>query len=77
MTQVAHMRLLLVQGPGEGREHTIHATDPALRIQWPAGAHILSGRDADAPTLDEVKAAGLLPTWEGAKAFVDELRRRT
>ena len=36
----------------------------------------LSDRDAEAPTLDEVKAAGLLPTWDDAKAFVEELRRR-
>ena len=42
----------------------------------PATDHVLSDRDADAPTLDEVKAAGLLPTWEDAKAFVDDLRRR-
>ena len=58
------------------REHTIRATDPALDIHWPSTQHVLSDRDADAPTLDEVKAAGLLPTWDDAKAFVEELRRR-
>ena len=63
-------------GYDPAREHTIHATDPALGIEWPAAEHLLSGRDADAPTLDEVKAAGLLPTWEDAKAFVEELRGR-
>ena len=51
--------------------------DPALDIDWPGTRrHVLSDRDAEAPTLDEVKAAGLLPTWDDAKAFVDELRRR-
>lgn len=55
------------------REHTIRATD--LGIEWPDGTElILSDRDAAAPTLDEVRAAGLLPTWEDTQAFVDELR---
>ena len=44
------------------REHTILATDPALDIQWPGVDHVLSDRDTEAPTLDEVKAAGLLPS---------------
>ena len=35
----------------------------------------MSDRDAEAPTLDEVKAAGLLPTWDETQAFVDALRR--
>jgi dTDP-4-dehydrorhamnose 3,5-epimerase len=58
------------------REHTIRATDPALDIGWPGGDHVLSDRDADAPTLDEVRAAGLLPTWDDAQSFVEELRRQ-
>ena len=63
-------------GYDPAREHTILATDPALDIRWPGTDHVLSDRDADAPTLDEVKAAGLLPTWEDAKAFVDDLSGR-
>lgn len=58
------------------REHTILATDPALDIRWPGTDHILSDRDASAPTLEDVKAAGLLPTWDDAKAFVEGLRGR-
>jgi dTDP-4-dehydrorhamnose 3,5-epimerase len=58
------------------REHTILATDPAFDIEWPSTKYVLSGRDAEAPTLDEVKAAGLLPTWDDAKAFVEDLRSR-
>lgn len=55
------------------REHTILATD--LGIDWP-GDHelVISDRDAAAPTLDEVRAAGLLPTWEDTRTFVEELR---
>jgi dTDP-4-dehydrorhamnose 3,5-epimerase len=65
-------------GYSPGREHTVRATDPALGITWPdvAGEPILSDRDADAPTLVEVRDAGLLPTWDDSRAFVDELRRR-
>ncbi|MGH3557203.1 MAG: dTDP-4-dehydrorhamnose 3,5-epimerase [Mycobacterium sp.] len=60
------------------REHTICATDPALAIDWPTvsgAAPRMSERDAAAPSLDEVSAAGLLPTWEGTRAFIDGLRR--
>lgn len=58
------------------REHTIRATDPALSIDWPAGYDlVLSERDAAAPTLEEVGASGLLPTWEATQAFVEGLRR--
>jgi dTDP-4-dehydrorhamnose 3,5-epimerase len=56
------------------REHTIAATDPALAIDWPGGHElVLSDRDAAAPTLDEVRAAGLLPTWEDTQAFINGL----
>lgn len=59
------------------REHTIAATDPALAIDWPRGHElVLSDRDAAAPTLDEVRAAGLLPSWEEARSFVEGLRDR-
>jgi dTDP-4-dehydrorhamnose 3,5-epimerase len=58
------------------REHTIRATDPAIGIDWPdVDELVLSDRDAEAPTLEEVQAAGLLPTWDETQAFVDELRR--
>ncbi|OMC38818.1 dTDP-4-dehydrorhamnose 3,5-epimerase [Mycobacterium sp. GA-1841] len=57
------------------REHTILATD--LGIDWPIdGDPVLSERDAAAPTLEQVRAAGLLPTWEETRAFVEELRGR-
>ncbi|MDT5237393.1 MAG: dTDP-4-dehydrorhamnose 3,5-epimerase, partial [Mycobacterium sp.] len=51
--------------------------DPALDINWPAadGEPILSDRDRQAPTLAQVQAAGLLPTWDKTQAYIDELRR--
>jgi dTDP-4-dehydrorhamnose 3,5-epimerase len=59
------------------REHTIAATDPAIGIEWPLSAAqlLLSGRDAEAPSLAEVRESGLLPTWDETQAFIDGLRR--
>jgi dTDP-4-dehydrorhamnose 3,5-epimerase len=59
------------------REHTINALDPALGIDWRTdGKLILSDRDREAPMLADVQAAGLLPSWDETKAFVDGLRGR-
>ena len=60
------------------REHTVSPLDPALGIDWPVSdsALVLSDRDRQAPTLEEARAAGLLPTWKEARAFVHGLRDR-
>lgn len=64
------------------REHTVDPLDPFLGIDWhswlsesPADELILSERDRAAPTLEQARADGLLPRWEQARAFVEELRR--
>jgi dTDP-4-dehydrorhamnose 3,5-epimerase len=59
------------------REHTIAATDPAIGIEWPlpAAQLLLSGRDASAPSLAEVRESGLLPTWDETQAFIGGLPR--
>ena len=59
------------------REHTIDPLDPAIGVEWPLddGALILSDRDRDAQTLEQAGAAGLLPTWQDTRSFVDHLRR--
>ncbi|MEM6104741.1 dTDP-4-dehydrorhamnose 3,5-epimerase [Mycobacterium sp. 050272] len=62
------------------REHTIRATDPALGIDWPlvdGVAPSLSDRDAVAPSFAEVRAAGLLPTWDEAQQFASQLRGKS
>jgi len=59
------------------REHTICATDPALAIDWPrvdGVAATLSDRDAAAPSFEEVRASGLLPTWEETQRFIGGMR---
>jgi dTDP-4-dehydrorhamnose 3,5-epimerase len=58
------------------REHTICATDPALAIDWPlvdGAAPSLSDRDAAAPSFDEVRKSGLLPSWEETQRFIASL----
>ena len=60
------------------REHTILATDPQLAIDWPTvagAAPVMSARDLDAPTLEDVRTAGLLPTWDDTRDFIERLRR--
>ena len=58
-----------------GAEHGISPLDPdvALEFPLPADELLLSEKDIAAPTLAEAAAAGLLPTWEVARAFYDEL----
>ena len=61
------------------REHTIRATDPALAIDWPlvdGAAPSLSDRDAAAPSFEEVRASGLLPSWEETQRFVNDMRSK-
>lgn len=59
------------------REHTIAATDPAIGIVWPMPEDQLrlSDRDAGAASLEQVRAAGLLPSWDAAREFVGGLPR--
>ncbi len=56
------------------REHTISPTDPEIGIDWPdtvfGTSRVISERDAAAPSLAEVKAAGLLPTWQETQDFL-------
>ncbi|AFM15800.1 dTDP-4-dehydrorhamnose 3,5-epimerase [Mycolicibacterium chubuense NBB4] len=68
---------LCSEGYSPTREHTINALDPALGITWPVADVHLSDRDRAAPSLAEARAEGLLPTWEDAQAFAEQLRRRS
>jgi dTDP-4-dehydrorhamnose 3,5-epimerase len=59
------------------REHTIVASDIEIGIDWPMPADRLqfSDRDAIAPTLAQVRDAGLLPSWDDAQMFRADLLR--
>jgi dTDP-4-dehydrorhamnose 3,5-epimerase len=53
------------------REHGINPLDPVVGLEFPAeaGTPLLSPKDEEAPGLEAAAAAGLLPTWDEAKAF--------
>jgi dTDP-4-dehydrorhamnose 3,5-epimerase len=63
-------------GYDQQREHTIDPLDPAIGVEWPmdTGALFMSDRDREAQTLEQAGAAGLLPTWDQTRAFVEGLR---
>lgn len=72
------------EGWRPGAEHVIDAFDPKIAIDWPDMAldgtpidHIMSERDRDAPSLLDVAAAGLLPSWDAYQAHVEHLREAT
>ncbi|WP_187976732.1 dTDP-4-dehydrorhamnose 3,5-epimerase family protein [Mycetocola sp. JXN-3] len=58
------------------REHGINPLDPEIGLVFPAeaGEPLLSPKDTEAPGLAEAAAAGLLPTWEAARAYYDSLK---
>ncbi len=58
-----------------GREHGVYPLDPEIGIEWPADTEsVLSGKDADAPTLEQARRAGLLPVYADCEAYLGSLR---
>jgi 5-epimerase len=56
-------------------EHTIDPLDPALRLPWPEGLEpVLSERDRAAPSLADLVAADLLPSYDTCLARYASLR---
>ncbi|MFC5947913.1 dTDP-4-dehydrorhamnose 3,5-epimerase family protein [Pseudonocardia lutea] len=69
------MTYLCSTGYNPGGEHGISPLDPELGIPWPSGiTPILSDKDTAAPTLDQARKAGLLPTWDACQDFYRSLR---
>jgi dTDP-4-dehydrorhamnose 3,5-epimerase len=65
-----------------GREHAVHPLDPAIGIDWPTTARdgsplapLLSPKDEAAPKLADVRAAGLLASYDDCVAFTESLPR--
>ncbi|GAA1692298.1 dTDP-4-dehydrorhamnose 3,5-epimerase [Microcella alkalica] len=59
-------------------EHGVTPLDPTIALEFPgeAGEPLLSPKDLEAPTLLDAEAAGLLPAWEGARAYTAALDDR-
>jgi len=59
-----------------GREHGVHPLDPQIGIAWPGDAEpVLSGKDAAAPTLEEARRSGMLPSYADCLAYQARLRQ--
>lgn len=58
-----------------GREHGITPFDEQIGLDFPLPCDelVLSAKDAEAPTLAEAAAQGLLPTWAEATAYTASL----
>lgn len=57
------------------REHGIDPLDSELALPWPADVTpLLSPKDAEAPSLKQAEAEGLLPTYQAAQDYDGSLR---
>ena len=81
LTDDATVMYLCSTGYAPGREHGLNPMDRDMGIEWPLdsldGAEpVLSDKDAQAPSLAEAEAAGLLPRYEDCLAYTEVLRAR-
>ena len=66
---------LVSTGYSPGREFGVDPLDPALALPWPADVEFeLSAKDRAAPTLEEAREQGLLPTMEQCTSRYAQLR---
>jgi len=75
LADASSVTYLVSTGYSPGREFAVHPLDPALDLPWPADVEFqLSGKDEGAPTLEQAREQGLLPTMEQCAARYAELR---
>ncbi|PSL38779.1 dTDP-4-dehydrorhamnose 3,5-epimerase [Labedella gwakjiensis] len=76
LTEDATVSYLVTDVYRPEREHGINPLDERIALAFPAeaGELLLSPKDTDAPSLAEAEAAGILPTWDAARAFYDGLK---
>lgn len=77
LTEDATVTYLVSETFAPGREHGITPFDERIGLELPFERDdvILSAKDAEAPTLAEAEAQGLLPTWGEATAYTSSLDR--
>ncbi|WP_350347327.1 dTDP-4-dehydrorhamnose 3,5-epimerase [Agromyces sp. G08B096] len=75
LTDDATVSYLVTSTFNAEREHGIDPLDPGVGLEFPIDeAHlVLSPKDTDAPSLAEAAEAGVLPTWDAARAFYRSL----
>lgn len=70
LTDDANVNYLVSTSYNPGIEHAVHPLDPELALPWPLDTEpVLSPKDAAAPGLAEAAAQGLLPSYDGCRAF--------
>ncbi len=75
LTDFSVVTYLCSTGYNPTREFGIDPMDPALALPWPADiAPLLSPKDAAAPTLEQARTQGLLPTYADCLEFYRSLR---
>jgi dTDP-4-dehydrorhamnose 3,5-epimerase len=75
LADASSVTYLVSSGYSPGREFGIHPMDPDLELPWPADLEFeLSAKDLAAPTLEQARAQGLLPTMEQCAARYAERR---
>jgi dTDP-4-dehydrorhamnose 3,5-epimerase len=75
LTESSSVTYLVSTGYSPGREFGVHPLDADLELPWPADVEFeLSAKDAAAPTLEQARAEGLLPTMEECTARYAQLR---
>jgi dTDP-4-dehydrorhamnose 3,5-epimerase len=74
LTDEATLTYLCSQTYAPERERAVHPLDPELGIDWGVAAPLLSQRDAQSPTLAQVRAAGHLPTLAACRDWTNSLR---
>jgi dTDP-4-dehydrorhamnose 3,5-epimerase len=74
LTDDANVTYLCSEPYNPGGEHGVHPLDPDLALPFPDDVeHLLSDKDAAAPSLAEAQAQGLLPSYDACLAFYELL----
>ena len=75
LTDDANVTYLCSEPYNPTGEHGVHPLDAELDLPFPDDVeHLLSEKDAAAPTLAEAEAGGLLPSYQECLAFYESLR---
>ena len=75
LTDDANVTYLCSEPYSPGREHGLHPLDPELALPLPDDVeHLLSDKDAAAPTLAQAREQGMLPDYAACQAFYATLR---
>lgn len=77
LTDDATLTYLVNEGYHPSRELGVHPLDPRIGIAWPVDEPVLSGRDEAAPTLDQARAKGLLPTYRDCQEYIESQNDRS